>query len=252
MKWVDTAIVLGTHIHGEHGMVLKALTREHGLHAGMVRSRKKDTSLCQQGNVLQLTWNARMEEHLGTYACEPHHHYAHHIMGDRLTTYGLTSLTALLNKTLPERYPCPDIYDAALHLLESMANGHSWLADYIRFELNLLSWLGYGLELRTCADTGRNSNLTHVSPRSGQAVCAQSATPYLSKLLRLPSFLQATAPQKHSSYPNDMREYIDGITLTRYFLNKYIFIPQQRTLPMPCTVFQQRLVRTAHHADGGV
>ena len=37
MEWNDEAIVLSARPHGENGVILELLTREHGRHAGLVR-----------------------------------------------------------------------------------------------------------------------------------------------------------------------------------------------------------------------
>ncbi len=247
MKWLDMGLVVFTQPHGENGMILKALTREHGLHAGMIRSRKKNLPICQAGNIVQLNWNARIEEHLGTFQCESARCYSHDVMHNILTAYGLTSLTALLTRTLPERYPCPDIYDSAVTLIEHMCSSETWLEEYVKFELNLLAWLGYGLDLDQCAATGATVSLHYVSPKSGRAVCQASGEPYKDKLLKLPAFLatpETTHTAKNHTNSSTIEEIIDGIKLTRYFLDKYIFVPQQRTIPMSCQIFANKLMHS--------
>ena len=37
MEWSDAAIVLSSRPHGENGVILELLTREHGRHLGLVR-----------------------------------------------------------------------------------------------------------------------------------------------------------------------------------------------------------------------
>ena len=56
----------------------------------------------------------------------------------------------------------------------------------VRFELLLLSELGFGLDLESCAVTDATEKLVAVSPRSGRAVSAAAAEPYQGKLLPLP------------------------------------------------------------------
>ena len=49
----------------------------------------------------------------------------------------------------------------------------------IRFELAMLTELGFGLDLARCAVTGSPDDLSHVSPKSGKAVSRRAAQPYL-------------------------------------------------------------------------
>ncbi len=59
-----------------------------------------------------------------------------------------------------------------------------------RFELQLLSELGFGLDLAQCASTGATADLIYVSPKSGRAVSRTAGEPWADKMLRLPAFLR--------------------------------------------------------------
>src|SRR5205085_8745702 len=59
----------------------------------------------------------------------------------------------------------------------------------VRFELLMLSELGFGLDLGRCAATGETSDLIYVSPKSGRAVSRGAGEAWQHKLLRLPAFL---------------------------------------------------------------
>src|ERR1700710_1540406 len=47
----------------------------------------------------------------------------------------------------------------------------------IKFELAMLSELGFGLDLENCAATGETRDLIYVSPKSGGAVSRQAGHP---------------------------------------------------------------------------
>jgi len=89
--------------------------------------------------------------------------------------------------------------------------------------------MGYGLDLSRCAATGATDNLTHVSPRSGRAVCAEAAEPYIDKLYALPNFMQPTSRRNDRSVePEDVEA---GLQLTGYFLETRVQWGVNRTLP---------------------
>ena len=48
----------------------------------------------------------------------------------------------------------------------------------VRFELQMLAELGFGLDLSSCAATGTDADLCYVSPKSGRAVSAQAGAPW--------------------------------------------------------------------------
>ncbi len=57
----------------------------------------------------------------------------------------------------------------------------------------MLTELGFGLDLSTCAATGATQDLVYVSPKSGGAVSRSAGEPWRDKLLRLPPFLRDEA-----------------------------------------------------------
>ena len=74
---------------------------------------------------------------------------------------------------LPEREPHPRCFHGLVTLIARLGEGTAAaLPDYIRWEAELLTELGYGLDLARCALTGGVEDLTLVSPRTGRAVSA--------------------------------------------------------------------------------
>jgi len=99
------------------------------------------------------------------------------------------------------------------------------VADYVRFESLILAELGYGLDLAACAVTGVHEGLTHVSPRTGRAVSAGAAAPYLDKLLPLPAFL------RDADSLGEPASWAAGLKLTGHFLERDAFGARHRPLP---------------------
>jgi DNA repair protein RecO (recombination protein O) len=224
MQWTDEGIVLGVRRHGETGAVLEALTRAHGRHLGLVhggRSRRLQPVL-QPGNRVRLAWRARLDDALGSYRVEPEESAVSRLIGSSLALYGITHMAGLL-RLLPERDPHPALYEAARILIETLDDPDIAPPLMVRFELALLSELGFGLDLGACAATGSNDALIYVSPRTGRAVSASAGEPYRDRLLPLPGFLVGAGLG-----PDDVTK---GFTLTGYFLNQHIWEP--RALPVP-------------------
>ncbi len=235
MQWEDKAIILSSSKYGENSLIIHALTKNHGVHAGMFRGAKKNASMCQAGNVLNIMWKARLEEQLGTYSGEVYKSYSSLIFDSSLKLSALLSACAIIRRILPEREPNAEIYQAFLDLVEAISCGEKedFLQKYIFLELDILTYMGYGLHLSECAATGTIDNLIYVSPKSGCAVSEEAGQPYIGKMLRLPPFVA----NKNGIKPLNFMEIIDGFALTRYFLEKYIFIPQNMTIPLACDRF---------------
>ncbi|MGI8525079.1 MAG: DNA repair protein RecO [Pseudolabrys sp.] len=226
MQWTDEAIVLGVKRHGEANAIAELMTRDHGRHLGLVRggfgSRLKP--VLQTGNSVSATWRARLDEHLGNFTVETMQMRTTAVFAAAHAVFGVTHL-AWLARLLPERDPHPALYGELEAMLDWLDHGLQFAVMVARFELQLLSELGFGLDLEACASTGIAQDLIYVSPKSGRAVSRAAGEPWQEKLLRLPVFLCDS-----SAVPND-GELADGFTLTGYFLARHVLEPRALVFP---------------------
>ncbi len=224
MEWTDEGIVLGVRRHGETSAIVELLTRSHGRHLGLVRggagSRKRP--LLQPGNTVSAVWRARLDEHLGTYALECTRMRAANLLGASHATYGVTHLAALA-RLLPERDPHEDIFEMLERTLDDFDGAGEAAIHLIRFELAMLTELGFGLDLSTCAATGTTTDLIYVSPKSGGAVSRQAGEPWCDRLLRLPPFLREDDDGRNGWSEQDL---LDGFELTGRFLLRHVLEPR--------------------------
>src|SRR6185295_7033580 len=190
MDWTDEGIFLSAKPLGESNAVAELFTLGHGRHLGLVRGgrSRRVRPLLQPGNLLRVTWRARLSEHLGGFNVELLEANAARILDDPAALAAIGSLSGLA-RLLPERDPHPELYAAALEVLRAFDNVDLWPARLVRWELQLLQELGFGLDLSECAATGADTELAYVSPRSGRAVSREAGRSYCSRLLKLPDFV---------------------------------------------------------------
>jgi len=226
MDWASEGYILSVRKHGETSAIIDVFTPDKGRHLGLVRGgvSRRNRSVLQPGNKVKVEWRGRLSEHLGNFTVEALSARAADLMDDRLSLAGLNAVCAIARECLPEREAHPNVYQAFEILIENMHDPEIWPALYVRWEAGLLTAMGYGLDLRSCAATGVNDNLTHVSPRSGRAVSASAAEPYADKLLALPAFMVG----EPYVTPKDVQ---DGLILTGYFLETRVQWGVNRTLP---------------------
>lgn len=246
MEWNDTGFVLVARRHGESALIVELLTREHGRHAGLVRGGQspKMRAVFQPGNAVAASWRGRLAEHLGTIVCELARAHAAHLIDDPDRLAGLSAAAALVAAALPEREPHPDVFASFGEFVHALDSAAEWRAHYIGWERDLLSALGFGLDLSRCAVTGVATDLAYVSPRTGRAVSRAAGLPYHDKLLPLPDFLlhQGVA---------DSGQIAQGMALTGHFLLHHVFAPQGRTLPAARLRLAERICRAVRPAGGG-
>jgi DNA repair protein RecO (recombination protein O) len=226
MDWSDEGIFLSAKPLGEANAVAEIFTREHGRHLGLVRGgrSRRMRPLLQPGNLLCVAWRARLAEHLGGFNVELIEAHAARVLDDQLALAAIGSLTGLA-RLLPERDPHPALYASSLRILRSLDDRTVWPAELVRWELQLLQELGFGLDLSECAATGMDSDLAYVSPRSGRAVSRAAGEPYSGKLFALPAFLLDTSTRANRS------DIAAGLALTGYFLERDVLSPHGLRLP---------------------
>ncbi len=221
MNWSDIGIVLSARKHGEGSAIVSLMTLEHGRHAGLVRggSGKRARGIYEAGNLVSVEWRARLEDHLGSFTCELLQPQAALYLDDSFRLSGLSSACAVLEMALPEREPHPEIYESLFNFIVNLSED-TWLEEYVKWELDLLADLGFGLDLTSCASTGQNDELIYVSPKSGQAVSTNAGEPYKDKLLALPDFLM----NEQKNPPEiDFNALYLGLNLTGYFMGRHVF-----------------------------
>ncbi len=240
MEWQGDGLILNTRKHGESSAIIDVLTRDKGRHTGLVRGGRSRTMrpVLQAGNLVNVVWRARLEDHLGAFSVDPHRMIVAGIIDDVHRLAALTTITTLAS-LLPEREPHPRIYEASLLLIEHLQDDAIWPAVLVKWEMGLLEELGFGLDLSKCAVSGDTVGLSHVSPRTGRAVCAREAEPWQDKLLALPAFVTGA-----SSAPT-RAEVAQGLKLTGHFLARHIFEPRGVSAPEQ----RQRIARWLDQTD---
>lgn len=222
MQWTDEGVILGTRRHGENSVIAEVMTRAHGRHLGLVRSGRSRTMqpVLQPGNLVEVTWRARLEEHLGDYKVEPVKARAAALMESAVSVYGVQALAALL-RLLPERDPHIHLYETLNVILDHFDEPVDACELYVRFEVAMLNDLGFGLDLARCAATGAKSDLIYVSPKSGRAVSREAGEPYADKMLKLPAFLS----NEHNKAATS-ETIADAFAMTGYFLERHVYEPR--------------------------
>ena len=226
MEWQAPGVVLDVRPYGETDAIATIFTEEHGAHRGLVRGAQSRTkaALWQKGNLVEARWTGRLSDQLGNFTAELVHPAAAPIMDEPLLLAILASSCAVAEGALLEREPQPTVFDGLVHLLARLPLGETMLAETVRWELSLLSGLGYGLDLTVCAISGSTESLSYISPRTGRAVSAEAAGDWKERLLPLPGFLLSDSEGNAS-------QWTDGLRLTGHFLARDAFGHHHRPLP---------------------
>ena len=227
MEWRDQGILLSARPHGESAAIIEVFTPVQGLHAGVVRggASRRMAPLLQPGAQVDVTWRARLEDHIGTFTVEPLRSRTG-ALADRLALAGLNAVCALLLFSLPEREAHVPLYGRTEALLDLLDRPDIWPLAYLHWELALLEEMGFGLDLRRCAVLGETArDLSYVSPRSGRAVSRAGAGDWAGRLLPLPPCLLGQGPAPDA-------DILQGLEVTGHFLRHHL-APHLGDKPLP-------------------
>ncbi|MEH3047413.1 DNA repair protein RecO [Sphingomonas adhaesiva] len=225
MHLIADAIVLSVRAHGEHGAVVRALTRDDGVRAGYVRGghARRLRPVLQPANLVRGEWRARNDEQLPALTVELVHSRAP-LHAEALPAAALDWATALTAAALPEAQPYPRLHDAlsgVLDAVEAAPSARGWAAALARYELLLLAELGFGLDLTACVATGATDDLAFVSPKSGGAVSRGAAAGYEARLFALPAFLTVGGAASGE-------EALAALAITGHFLARDVLTDRRR------------------------
>jgi DNA repair protein RecO (recombination protein O) len=192
----------------------------------------------QPGNAVRVEWRARLDEHLGHFTVEAVRLRTADLMAAAHAVYGVTHLAALC-RLLPERDPHLEVHDALAVILDHLEDRTVAAVLIARFELQMLTELGFGLDLDQCAATGATAELVYVSPKSGRAVSRVAGEPWRDRMLHLPAFLRAEWEGEPQS-----DELAQAFALTGFFLERHVLEPRGLAMHDARASFISAVMRT--------
>lgn len=216
MQIKDIGILIAKKNMQEKSAIVTVFTKEHGVYSGFVQNvTGKLVSTYQLGNIVDFFWQARLDEHVGYARCEIITSSAVFI-NNKYNLYALNSLLSVISASLKERIQYTALFNLCFDYMYNRLLKRQFI-DYILLEQRILENIGYGLDLSSCAVTGKNTNLMYVSPKSGRAVSYMAGEAYKDKLLNLPSCLL------DGLQPKSIDEVKQISELMLYFFQRYVF-----------------------------
>lgn len=222
MQWREESIVLSVKLFSENYRIVTVFNKSIGKCSGLVRGIK---SSIQPGDISDVTWRGRTVDQLGIFKLENIFSPFGHIYKDASKIFAIDSACTMSANGLPDRAIHKNMFDSLKRFLLSVTQ-ENWIADYIFFEISMLSDFGYGLNLTKCAVSGERNGLKYVSPRTGRAVTEDIAGKYKDRLFRLPDFLisECKNPTRY--------DVICAMSITGHFLKMYFQGVSGKDLPI--------------------
>ncbi len=236
MQWKDSAIIIKKYDHSDHLSIVSCFTIKYGLRKGIVKLGNKKQQQACIGNVVEIIWKGRLEEHLGRFDIQAQEFVYPFIYNDHKKLVSLQSILELLSVCLVEKEPQQELYEHLENFIYKLKFGESnWLLSMVFLEMHILAKLGFGFDCSKCAVTGSAENLAYLSPKTGRAVSERIGKPYAEKLFVLPKiFIDA-------DYSPTSEEVTQAFKITKYFFEKNLFKLKGINLPDIRNILQQIL-----------
>lgn len=224
MRIEGDAVILSHRRFGESSLMISLFSREYGLVKGIAKrvSRKKMSDYLA-GNLCSFAWQARLEDQLGMLIIDVVRHSGALIMQRQILLKCLLVCISAVEKTIAEREPHPSLFDSLVSIIKQMdeMTGNpekvQLMRAYVDFEMNLLSEIGFGLDLTRCASTGVRDGLKYISPKTGRAVSEEAGREFHDRLFIMPEAFK-NAESAHSD-----ADYLESLKITGYFLEKMLY-----------------------------
>ena len=215
MKWIDEGFLISKNKYSENSLIAELYTKDHGKISGIIfgGTSKKIKNYLQIGNKLHVNYNSKNNNRVGYFKIEILKAYSPLYFDHKQKLSSIISATNLIKILTAESQANSNVYE----LIESLffiLKDNEWLKKYIFWELELLKFLGYDLELENLVEKDIVKNKIVYYARSS-----------LEKKY-VPNFLI-----EKDSKVNDVDTLLSGLKLVGDYLDKTILKPNNLNYP---------------------
>ena len=216
MIWDDIGFLLSKNRYSENSLIVEIFTKNYGKVSGIVfgGTSKKIRNYLQIGNELYVNYNSKSENKLGYFKIEIQKIYSPIFFDDYQKLFCISSAMQLIKVLTADSQKNLEIYNL-INKFYMILNSDKWIRDYIFWELDLLSIVGYNFEFEKLIDKDVINNKTEYEIKSSN------------QLKLVPKFLI------DKNDPNtNQKSLLDGLKLVSDFLEKNILKPNNLSHPI--------------------
>ena len=216
MNWDDTGFLLSKNRYNENSLITEIFTKERGKVSGIIfgGTSKKIKNYLQVGNLLYTNYNSKSVNRIGYFKIEIFKAFTPIYFDDPKKLNCISSSMNLIKILTADSQRNEDIYKS-INDLYKILEEPDWLKRYIFWELNLLSILGFNLDLKQMVNKEILDNKT--------VYFAKSST----ERKLVPNFLI----DKNENQEN-IKDLLNGLKLVGDFLDKTILKPNNINHPL--------------------
>ena len=223
MNWENEGFILSKRKFRENAIILEVFTSDFGKVNGIVYggTSRKVKNYLQLTNKIYLNYVSKSDNRIGYFKTELIEAFAPRYFNNKNKILCLNSITSILRILLPENQKSKNIYDSLENLLSHFDN-KDWFLNYLYWELNLISNLGFGF------DTDKISNI------NGQ----KNINIKIDNIdYKIPVFLISKGNVNINS-----NEIYEGLLFTRKLMENKFFIPNNIKFPLSRKIFENKFL----------
>ena len=216
MNWSDKGFLLSKLSFQENSVIANFYTKKHGKCSGVIygATSKKIKNYLQKGNELYLEYNSKNENTLGYFKVEIINPHTSKFFSDKKKLNCIVSMLELIKILTVEGQENIKIYKLINELFK-LLNNENWSVEYVFWELNLLKFIGFDLNIKDyCKYENINNNRTYYIENS-------------QKKIIVPNFLV----EDYSKIEISKEDIYNSLTLISEYMKKNIFIQNNINFP---------------------
>ena len=215
MNWDDTGYLISKNRYNENSIIAEVFTENYGKISGIIfgGTSKKIKNYLQIGNKIYVSYNSKNINRIGYFKVEIFQALTPLYFDHNQKLSCIASAMSLIKLLTAENQANKSIFN----LIESffvILKSHSWIKQYIFWELELLKLLGYDLELKNIVE---------------KEIIQDRANYYVSSSTEkkiVPNFLI-----EYNNNEIDLKNLIKGLKLVSDYLEKSILRPNNINYP---------------------
>jgi DNA repair protein RecO (recombination protein O) len=216
MNWDDVGFLVSKNRYNENSLITEIFTKDHGKVSGIIfgGTSKKIKNYLQVGNLLYTTYNSKTVNRIGYFKIEIFKAFSPIYFDDPQKLNCISSAMSLIKILTADSQTNENVYKL-INAFYKILSQTDWLKRYVFWELELLSVLGFNLDLKQMVHKEIIDNKT--------VYVAKSVT----EKKIVPNFLI-----DNDENLNNSKDLLNGLKLVGDFMDKTILKPNNVNYPL--------------------
>ena len=216
MNWDDVGFLVSKNRYNENSLITEIFTKNHGKVSGIIfgGTSKKIKNYLQVGNLLYTTYNSKTVNRIGYFKIEIFKAFSPIYFDDPQKINCISSAMNLIKILTADSQTNENVYKLINDFYKILSQT-DWLKKYVFWELELLSVLGFNLDLKQMVNKEIIDNKT--------VYVAKSVT----EKKIVPNFLI-----DNDENLNNSKDLLNGLKLVGDFMDKTILKPNNVNYPL--------------------